>query len=105
MPTFLVLQKGAVVKTIRGADPHSLRSAVSEAAKQAGAASGLSSSGGHVLGTSSQVPKAAAVSRPTYSGGGFVAALIRFFMLYLTTLLSFDPVAAAQASPYRKTKQ
>ncbi|KAI4149646.1 MAG: hypothetical protein LQ340_004519 [Diploschistes diacapsis] len=105
MPTFLVLRKDTVVKTIRGADPNSLRSAVSEVAKQA-AASTFSSSSGQVLGSSSEKSKSSNYSSgQPYSVQGFISAVIRFIMLYLTTLLSLDPVLAAQSSPYSKTQR
>ncbi|MCJ1330789.1 hypothetical protein MMC10_007476 [Thelotrema lepadinum] len=102
MPTFLVFRKESVVKTIRGANPAALQSAVSKIAKDSGAGSSFSSSTGHVLGSASQAPKRS--SQP-FTGQGLMAAIIRFVMLYITTLLSLDPVAAAKASPYSKARR
>ena len=104
MPTFLVLKKDSVVKTIRGANPAALQSAVSDIVKESGAASSFSSSSGHVLGSSSQASKRSSPQQP-FTGQGLMAAIIRFVMLYITTLLSLDPVAAAQSSPYSKTRR
>ena len=103
MPTFLILRKDAVVKTIRGANPNALQSAVSDIAKQS-AASNFSSSTGHVLGTSEPLPRRTGPQQ-AYSRDGLMATIIRFIMLYTTTLFSLDPVAAAQSSPYSKIQR
>ena len=106
MPTFLVLRKDSVVNSIRGANPGALKSAVSEAAALAAKGGSQSfSTGGHVLGSAPRggsTTSRSTTSQTPFTDSGFIADIIRFFMLYITTLITLDPVAAAQSSPYRK---
>jgi hypothetical protein len=104
MPTFLILKNGAVVNTLRGADPGALRSAVlsaaADAAKSAPKASASFASKGHTLGTGTSPAAAKTATVGPLMNGGFLAWIIRFLALYFTTLFSLDPHAAAEASRY-----
>ena len=114
MPTFLIFKNGTVSNTLRGANPAALRSAVmtasADAARGPAKASASFASKGHVLGSE----KSASTSTPSSRSSGVVGAPIgqwslaglmdtvgRFFGLYVTTLLSLDPKAVAEVSPYR----
>jgi len=95
MPTFLILHNGSVIKTIQGANPPALTSAVEAAVKLAVSGGGASfTSQGHRLGGSGiPTPRAAgsnnAVSRPlNWSLNGIINALITFLGLYFTSLFS-----------------
>jgi thioredoxin 1 len=119
MPTFLVFKAGRVADTIRGANASALRSAVARAAADAGAGGG----GGGSSGThfASKGYRLGSADEPTVAvrgvgglggaaGGAAVAAVagmrgllgtaIRFVVLYLTTLFSFDAYVAAESSPF-----
>jgi thioredoxin 1 len=117
MPTFLIVKNGKVTNTLRGADPGGLRSAVLAASADASRGSAQSSaaflSTGHVLGNK-PLNSQATTSRSATGGGGSsfdqyaraamrpspIAGLVRFAGIYFTTLLSFDPHGAAEASPF-----
>lgn len=123
MPTFLVLKGSSVIETIRGANPTALRTAILSAAaraQKAPAASSASFSGkGQTLGASSgptgnktsgsrtvQAPSidfgALAASPAAFSQGrGLPSTVIRFLGLYFQTLLSLEPIKAAEESPFR----
>ena len=118
MPTFLILKGNRVQQTIRGANPTALRTAVLSAAADAAKASSASgaffSGKGQTLGSSttpstttrssSSVPNlGAAVSSPSAfaQGRGLPQTVVRFVGLYLQTLFSTEPVAAAEQSSFR----
>ena len=122
MPTFIVLKGEDTINSLRGADPSALRRMITDAAALAEKSVSPSfSSSGRVLGNSDDAAagkkgsaSAATVSRAPAAkgarifpmhirdGDSWYTMIIRFFMLYLTTLFTLDPVAAAGASPYRK---
>ena len=122
MPTFLILKGTHVKETIRGANPTALRTAVlaaaADAAKGGSASSGAFFSGkGQTLGSASagSAPRStgpsipslgAAVSSPAAfaQSSGLPQTIVRFLGLYLTTLFSTEPAAAAEASPFRVQK-
>ncbi|MCJ1444613.1 MAG: hypothetical protein MMC23_005115 [Stictis urceolatum] len=110
MPTFLIFKNSSVNKTLRGADPNGLRSAVlaasADAAKSGAKASVSFQTRGHVLGGGdmpSRVQRGdlAEQGRAWIAGllpAGFMDAVIRFLGLYVVTLFSLDPKAAAENS-------
>lgn len=117
MPTFLILKGSSVKETIRGANPTALRTAVlsaaADAAKGGAASSAYFSGKGQTLGAGSgsapgrttgpSIPNlGAAISSPAAfaQGRGLPQQLVRFLGLYITTLFSFDPIAAAEQSPF-----
>ena len=120
MPTFLILKGNKVIETVRGANASALRTAILSAAANAArapSASGPSFSGkGQTLGGESGNSRATAASaissvnfnvNELFAGPaafaqkrGVVAAIVRFVGLYISTLLSFDPVQTAEASPF-----
>ncbi|KAF2724763.1 thioredoxin-domain-containing protein [Polychaeton citri CBS 116435] len=124
MPTFLVLKNGSVTETIRGANPSALRSAVVNAAAQAGKGPTRSSvaftGAGQKLGAENRAgagPGANAgrnASGPLLPDlgamftspaafaqrGGVLSSVVRFIGLYLTTLFSIEPKPAAESSPF-----
>lgn len=123
MPTFLILRGTHVKETIRGANPTALRTAVLAAAADAAKSPGGASSGaffsgkGQTLGsggggsaprtTGPSLPNlGAAASSPAAfaQGSGLPQTIVRFLGLYLTTLFSTEPAAAAEASPFRVQK-
>lgn len=121
MPTFLILKGTHVQQTIRGANATALRTAVLSAAADAakgGSASGAFFSGkGQTLGSGStpsarasggpKIPNlGAAVSSPANfsQGSGLPQTVVRFLGLYLTTLFSTEPAAAAEQSAFRVQK-
>ena len=110
MPTFLILKRSQVAETVRGANPAALRAAVGKAAADAGKAAPLSSvafqTRGHVLGSSegAETPARSGPSMRSWLGGGggsWVDALVRLIGLYIVTLFSLDPRAAAESSQWR----
>lgn len=121
MPTFLILKGTHVKETIRGANPTALRTAVlaaaADAAKGPAASSGAFFSGkGQTLGSGTGTPSTssrstgpalpnlgAAVSSPAAfsQGSGLPQTVVRFLGLYLTTLFSTEPAAAAEGSAFR----
>jgi len=102
MPTFLILRNGAVIDTIRGANPPALSAAVEKAVKLAGpgvAAGPSFSSAGHRLGGApvGPAPGGRSLGRSmNWNLGGLIGAIISFIGLYLATLFSFDPYKAAE---------
>ncbi|CAK4031036.1 Thioredoxin 1 [Lecanosticta acicola] len=133
MPTFLVLKGSKVVETIRGANPAALRSAILSAAadaargpaKQSASFSGAgqklgSDAGGRTLGGGGGGGGQAGASLPSLpnlnigqllsspaafaQGRGLPQLIVRFLGLYLSTLLSFDPMRTAQESPFAVNK-
>lgn len=102
MPTFLVFKNGKVSDTIRGANPSALRTAVSNASRDAAngpaKSSASFSSKGYTLGGGSTPSRPA--GNGAALGAGFGDQVVRFFGLYLTTLFSFDSYSAAEASPF-----
>jgi hypothetical protein len=102
MPTFLVFTNGKVTDTIKGANPSAIRTAVSNASRAAASgpakSSATFSSTGYTLGGGSTPSRPAANGAAL--GSGLADQMVRFFGLYLTTLFSFDAVAAAEASPF-----
>ena len=110
MPTFLILKKSQVTETVRGANPSALKAAVGKAAADAEKAAPTSSvafqSRGHVLGSSdnAKAPARSGPSLRSWIGGGsgsWVDALVRLVGLYIVTLFSLDPRAAAESSQWR----
>jgi thioredoxin 1 len=99
MPTFLIFRNGSVIKTIRGADPRGLTSAVEEAAKLAGHTSPLSTPGRTLGGTPLPGRPAQSLQRPlTWDLRNFINAVIAFFGLYFTSLFSLNAYKAAEDS-------
>lgn len=97
MPTFLIFRSGAIIETIRGADPRKLTSAVENAVKLAGAAKPAYSSVGRTLGSAPR--QGQSLSRP-WNFKGYMDAIVAFFGLYLYSLFSFDAYSAAEKSPF-----
>lgn len=129
MPTFLILHNGSVIKTIQGANPPALTSAVEAAIKLAGpgAVGGSSfSSGGQRLGGTpvggQRVGSGQRVARPiSWDINQWVNAVLSFLGLYFVSLLSvslsrisgvvgwvitndeqLDPYKSAEASRFNK---
>lgn len=129
MPTFLILHNGSVIKTIQGANPPALTSAVEAAIKLAGpgAVGGSSfSSGGQRLGGTpvggQRVGSGQRVARPiSWDISQWVNAVLSFLGLYFVSLLSvslsrisgvvgwviandeqLDPYKSAEASRFNK---
>ncbi|KAI0399490.1 thioredoxin-like protein [Xylaria palmicola] len=113
MPTFLVFKNGAVIETIRGANPPALTAAVEKAVKLAGtAAPGASfAMPGRTLGGDGNSTRAAPPRRTGgntlggrswtgFSSFNFINWLLTFFGLYIASLLSFDPYKAAERSEF-----
>ena len=113
MPTFLIFKNASVTDTIRGADANSLRSAVSKAASDAARGPAKTStafqSKGHVLGSGGGNAATSNTYMPSFnlsgvtprlSGQGFLDSVVRFLGLYVTSLFSFDSLAAAERSPF-----
>ncbi|SMR48573.1 unnamed protein product [Zymoseptoria tritici ST99CH_1A5] len=121
MPTFLILRGSKVIETVRGANPSALRSAIlsaaADAAKAPARTSPIFSSKGQTLGgagaTSRPAPTSAASLLPNVNfsqllsapgsvaqGRGWVATVVRFLGLYVTTMFSFDPNKTAEESPF-----
>lgn len=107
MPTFLVLKSGSVVETIRGANPSALTAAVRKAANDAGAkSSAVFQSKGYTLGSATQPARPVNASpldnlqRMMSGNGGLLDTVVRFFGLYITSLLSFDSYRSAEESPF-----
>ncbi|KAI9656611.1 MAG: hypothetical protein M1821_004818 [Bathelium mastoideum] len=128
MPTFLVIKRGGRVgDTVRGADPGRLRAMVERAAKEAREAAGGSAGGagfggaGRTLGASGQGGAASSsrsvggeagwqalvrklgsetAGRAGRGGEGWGDVLVRFLVLYFTSLFSLVPAEAVQASPF-----
>lgn len=104
MPTFLIFRSGTVIETIRGATPQ-LTSSIEKAVKLAGPSAGSTySTGGRTLGSSSGPVQGSSISR-RYNVQGYMDMLIRFFVLYFTTLFSLDAELAAENSPFNVHKQ
>lgn len=93
----MIFRSGAVIQTIRGADPRKLTSAVENAVKLAGAAKPVYSSVGRTLGGTPA--RGQSLSRPV-NYKGFMDAVIAFLGLYLVSLFSFDAYLAAENSPF-----
>ncbi|KAK0668524.1 thioredoxin-like protein [Cercophora samala] len=110
MPTFLILHNGSVIKTIQGANPPALTSAVEAAIKLAGpgAVGGSSfTSGGQRLGGTpvggQRVGSGQRVARPiSWDINQWVNAILSFLGLYFVSLFSLDPYKSAEASKYNK---
>jgi hypothetical protein len=107
MPTFLVLKSGAVVDTIRGANPSALTAAVRKAVNDAGAkSSAVFQSKGYTLGSATQPPRPvnagafAGIQNMFTGNGGLMDSVVRFFALYFVSLLAFDGYRAAEESPF-----
>lgn len=119
MPTFLILKNSSVTKTLRGADPASLRSAVlsasADAAKTPAKTSASFQTRGQVLGSEGPVERRGAragVGQGLGAGekitdalrratsGGFLDSVIRFFALYLISLVSLDPRGSVEGSQW-----
>ncbi|KAK3115063.1 hypothetical protein LTR53_005982 [Teratosphaeriaceae sp. CCFEE 6253] len=127
MPTFLILKGSSVKETVRGANATALRTAVlsaaADAAKGPAKSSGATFTGkGQTLGSesgpaglrnsapasASALPDAGAMlSSPAQfaQGRGLPQTVVRFLGLYLTSLFSLEPDAAAAASPFAVKKQ
>ena len=109
MPTFIIFMKKSVRDTIRGANQMALRSAVNTAVAAVGRNS--FAAGGRKLGDESDPASSSAGGRTFNSAAptnwqeripsGYLGTVTRFFGLYFTTLLSFDPADAAASSPFR----
>lgn len=98
MPTFLIFRNGAVIKTIRGADPRALTSAVEEAARLAAPASPLATPG-RTLGGTPLAGGPSQLLRPmSWSVRDFINGVIAFFGLYFTSLFSLNAYQAAEQS-------
>lgn len=113
MPTFLVFKNSQVTDTVKGADANALRTVVKRAAAEAARGPAKTSaafqSKGHVLGNNSASTGSSSSSMPSFdisgitsalNGPGFLSTVIRFLGLYVTSLLSFDSMAAAERSPF-----
>ncbi|KAL1301498.1 hypothetical protein AAFC00_005742 [Neodothiora populina] len=120
MPTFLVFKNAREVTRIQGADPKRLEQAVKSATADVSSFEGSGRKLGDVSASpatataSSDRVGAAAAGGSTYLGGGqvtsgapfgaklqsFLDALYVFLGLYFISLFSFDPYAAAEASPF-----
>ncbi|KAI8624942.1 thioredoxin-like protein [Xylariaceae sp. FL1651] len=111
MPTFLIFKSGSIIETIKGANPPALTTAVEKAVKLAGtSAPGASfTTPGRTLGGSGSAGLATARRNggQTLSGRSWsfrpfniINALLTFFGLYFTSLLSFDPYKAAERSDF-----
>jgi len=98
MPTFLIFRSGSVIETIQGADTRKLTTAIENAVKLAGAAPPAYSSVGRTLGGTA-ARGGQSLARP-WNVKGFLDAVIAFLGLYLYSLFSFDPYAAAENSPF-----
>lgn len=97
MPTFMIFKNGAVINTIKGADPRGLTNAVEAAVKLSGTAVPSFPSAGRTLGGP---PKAGtSMSRP-YNFKGLIDGIIAFLGLYFISLFSLDGYAAAENSPF-----
>ena len=110
MPTFLVLKNSKVIETIRGANAAALRSAIvmaAENAKKAGPGGGAAfASQGSVLGASDGARRPAGNNSPQdwvlwLVGLRIVRPFSALLGLYLETLFSLDPRAAAEQSRWR----
>ena len=109
MPTFVILKSAQVADTVRGANPAALRAAVLKAANDACKSGPASSANfqtkGQTLG-SSEAPTTSG-GGPTLrswiggGGGSWADALLRMSGLYIETLFSTDPRAAAETSQWR----
>jgi len=125
MPTFLILKGSSVKETVRGADPTALRTAVlfaaADAAKGSAGGSGIGFTGkGQSLGSTGAPPPRAANGSSGFAmpnlgamtgspggysqGSGLPQTIVRFVGLYLQTLFSFEPLQAAEGSPFRVQK-
>ena len=122
MPTFLILKGSSVKETVRGANATALRTAVLSAAADAGKGPGKSSAmfpgKGQTLGSEGAAggnngSRSVAAGLPSFDvgamlsspaqfaqGRGLPQTVVRFVGLYLTTLLSLDPVKTAEDSPF-----
>ncbi|KAK5118834.1 hypothetical protein LTR62_000043 [Meristemomyces frigidus] len=120
MPTFLILKGAKVKETVRGANATALRTAVlsaaSDAAKAPAAkstfgfsgkgqtlgADGASQSGSRQVNASVLPNVGAMLSSPAAfsQGRGLPQTVVRFLGLYVTSLFSLDPEAAARGSPF-----
>ncbi|KAH8802769.1 thioredoxin-like protein [Xylogone sp. PMI_703] len=99
MPTFMIFRSGSVIETIRGADARKLTDAIESAVKSAGPATSVYSSAGRTLGGTPVSSQSA--SQPwKLSTDGLMGTIITFLGLYIVSLLSFDPYAAAQKSQF-----
>ncbi|KFY30542.1 hypothetical protein V493_01844 [Pseudogymnoascus sp. VKM F-4281 (FW-2241)] len=99
MPTFLIFRNGSVIKTLRGADPRGLTSAVEEAAKMAAPASPLSTPGRTLGGTPLPGRPTQSLLRPvSWDVRNFINAFIAFWGLYFTSLFALDAYKAAEDS-------
>lgn len=116
MPTFLILKGTHVQQTIRGANPTALRTAVlsaaADAAKAGGASGAFFSGKGQTLGSASTPSASTGSSMPNFGGAvsspaaygqgtGLPQTVVRFVGLYLQTLFSAEPAAAAEQSAFR----
>lgn len=97
MPTFMIFRNGAVIETIRGADPRKLSSAVENAVKLAGVPKPSYSTPGRTLGGTPS--RGQSLSRPL-DIKGFMDAIIAFFGLYFYSLFTIDAYKSAEQSPY-----
>jgi len=89
MPTFLIFRSGTIIKTIRGADPRALESAIKEAVKLAAAAKPTYSSAGYTLGGGPSTQQHPSVARPwSWDFTRLWEALISFIGLYFISLFS-----------------
>lgn len=107
MPTFLLFKGEKVVETIRGADAGALRSAVAKAEREVGGAGGGFGGGGRRLGGAEGEGASGGLGSADLkdwvwgmSRGRWVETVVRFLGLYVTSLFSFDAMAAAESSPF-----
>lgn len=101
MPTFLIFHGSQVHKTLRGADPHGLTSAVEAAVRLPPKSNPVYSTPGRTLGGSTGSRSATS----SFTVQGFFDGLIAFFGLYLVSLFSIDPYRAAEASPFNVNRR
>lgn len=122
MPTFLIFKSGAVINTLRGADPRGLTSAIENAVALAGKAKPqVYASKGHTLGGAPSTGRGVGLRRPvSWTLNGIFMAIFNFLGLYFISLFSvcwaflpqrplesskltylkLDPYISAERSPF-----
>lgn len=98
----MIFKNGAVINTIKGADPRGLTNAVEAAVKLSGPAAPAYSTAGRTLGGA---PKAGTSMTRPYNYKGLIDGIISFLGLYSISLFSLDGYAAAENSPFNVNRK